>query len=316
MGNLKFDKESLRYVEDKKPVGVIILRILKFTGYTIGLVLIYYILYSLMFSTEEERRLSYDTRLISDEYEALSRQVDLLEGAISDLSVKDRNIYSELFNSSYSRFDAEDSVSVYDESTIYTQAGMLREKTRLNVLESGIANAENLIREIDSNIGILAEMGSRIPSVLPIANFPIGNIGASVGRKIHPFYKELVFHDGLDFVVPSGVEVIATADGVVTSVARAKKMEGNRVEIAHEYGYTTVFAHLSDILVRNGQAVKRGTVIGRVGNSGTSFAPHLHYKVLMDGNVLDPLCFVNGELDSESYEELLINALNSGQSLD
>lgn len=316
MGNLKFDKESLRYVEDKNPIGVTVLHILKFAGYTLGLVLIYYLIYSLVFSTEDERHMAYDTRLISDEYEALSKQVDLLEGAVADLSVKDRNIYAELFNSSYSRFGVADSALVYDESTVYSEDVMLWEKSRLNVLERSIENVESLINELNAETGTIAEKGSKIPSILPVANFPLGNIGASVGRKIHPFYKELVFHDGLDLVVPSGVEVIATADGVVKSVARAKKLEGNRVEIEHEYGYTTVFAHLSDILVRNGQKVKKGTVIGRVGNSGTSFAPHLHYKVLLDGKVLDPLCFVNGELDPQSYEQLLIHALNSGQSLD
>lgn len=316
MGNLKFDKESLRYVEDKNPIGVTVLHILKFAGYTLGLVLIYYLIYSLVFSTEDERHMAYDTRLISDEYEALSKQVDLLEGAVADLSVKDRNIYAELFNSSYSRFGVADSALVYDESTVYSEDVMLWEKSRLNVLERSIENVESLINELNAETGTIAEKGSKIPSILPVANFPLGNIGASVGRKIHPFYKELVFHDGLDLVVPSGVEVIATADGVVKSVARAKKLEGNRVEIEHEYGYTTVFAHLSDILVRNGQKVKKGTVIGRVGNSGTSFAPHLHYKVLLDGKVLDPLCFVNGELDPQSYEQLLTHALNSGQSLD
>lgn len=316
MGKLKYDKDILDYVEEKNTVGKIVLRCLKFAGYTVGLVLVYYIVYSLVFSTEEDRRLMSDSRLISEEYAALSRQADLLEEALSDLEVKDGNIYLELFNSPYPRIDMQDSSSLYDVNNIYTRPAMQREKNRLGLLAKDIDNLESLLRSVTDSASVLASMTGKVPSVLPIADFPIGNIGASVGRKMHPFYKELVFHDGLDLVAPTGKDVIATADGVVESVARAQKLEGNRVIISHERGYRTVYAHLSDILVRNGQKVKKGTVIGRVGNSGTSFAPHLHYEVSLDGEKLDPLTFLNGELDTDRFGRLIMYALNSGQSLD
>ena len=97
---------------------------------------------------------------------------------------------------------------------------------------------------------------------------------------------------------------------------RAQKLQGTRIVIDHGNGYETVYAHLSDLLVRKGQAVRRGDIIGRTGNSGTSFAPHLHYEVLLNGEQQDPLNYFNGELDTRRFGELLILAVNSGQSLD
>lgn len=316
MGKLKYDKDILDYVEDKNSFGKIVIRCLKFAGYTVGLVLIYYLIYSLVFSSEEDRRLMSDSRLISEEYGAMARQADLLEGVIADLGVKDANIYMELFNSAYPIIDFSDSSALYDAGTIYTKPVMQREAYKIALLGAGMDNLESLLKDVTDSISVLAELSGKVPSILPIANFPLGNIGASVGRKMHPFYKELVYHDGLDLVAPTGEDVIATADGVVESVARAQMLEGNRVVISHERGYETVYAHLSGILVRKGQKVKKGTVIGRVGNSGTSFAPHLHYKVSQDGRILDPLTFLNGEMDTDSFGELILYALNSGQSLD
>lgn len=117
-------------------------------------------------------------------------------------------------------------------------------------------------------------------------------------------------------MAPAGIEVVATADGRVVSVERAMKLQGTRIIVDHGNGYETVYAHLSDVLVRKGQRVSRGDVIARTGNTGTSFAPHLHYEVIRNGRQLDPLCFFNAELDTERYGELLMYAVNTGQSLD
>ncbi|MFB0973823.1 MAG: M23 family metallopeptidase, partial [Bacteroidales bacterium] len=84
----------------------------------------------------------------------------------------------------------------------------------------------------------------------------------------------------------------------------------------HGNGLTTVYGHLNDILVRQGQRVSSGEVIGRVGNSGTSFAPHLHYGVSLNGKPQDPVNYFFGDLDGNNYREMLIIATNTGQSLD
>lgn len=319
MGKLKYDKDLLDFVEDRHPLMYHILRVLKFLGYTLALVLLYYLIFTLFFSSEEEKNMLAESRLIEDEYDRLASQVDLLEKAVGELGVKDEDIYRELFNTGFPSLllsaDTSDVNYRYggaDNASIISGTNM-----RLKRLDREFRICGNLLSGLaDTLSGYDRDMLRDIPAVLPIRNFPLGNIGASVGRKMHPFYKKVVYHGGLDFVVPAGIEVIATADGTVESVERAMKLQGTRIVIDHGNGYETVYAHLSDVLVRKGQKIKRGDIIARTGNSGTSFAPHLHYEVVKDGVQLDPLCFFSGELDVEKYGELLTYAVNTGQSLD
>ena len=246
-----------------------------------------------------------ENRLIEEHYEELADQTRLLENAVKELDLKDESIYRELFNTDFPEFTLYETDSV--ENAHVSIRRLEREFDRCDWLIAGVMDALDAAGK---------DSLARIPSILPIADFPLGNVGASVGRKMHPFYKKVVYHGGLDLVAPIGVEVRATADGVVKEVERARKLQGTRIVIDHGNGYETVYAHLSDLLVRRGGKVHRGDVIGRTGNSGTSFAPHLHYEVLLDGVQLDPLNFFYGELNTDDFGELLTYAVNTGQSLD
>ncbi|HIZ87272.1 MAG TPA: M23 family metallopeptidase [Candidatus Coprenecus pullistercoris] len=318
MGRLKYDKELLDFVEDRHPAMYHVLRVLKFVAYTLALVVLYYLVFTLFFSSEEERRMISERRLIEREYDALSGQVTLLENVVGGLEVKDEAIYRELFNTNFpdisfadtSLMQALSDTACVPQLVDMTYLAAFRLGREFDLCSMLIGAVADSLSETDP------DMLRRIPSIMPIADFPLGNVGASLGRKMHPFYKEVVFHGGLDLVAPAGVEVRTTADGTVKSVERAMKLQGTRIVVDHGNGYETVYAHLSDVLVRKGQQVSRGDVIGRSGNSGTSFAPHLHYEVLRDGRQLDPLCFFNAELDTDSYAELLMYAANTGQSLD
>lgn len=318
MGKLKYDKELLDYVEEKHSFGYHILRVLKFLAYTLALVLLYYLLFTLFFSSDEEKRMISESRLIEERYDELAAQTGLLESAVEELGQKDGNIYRELFNSDFPEFSLSDSASLdYMSDSVFSEAVIAHTARSISRLEDGLDYCDGLIAQVMKSLDAVdSDSLARIPAVLPIADFPLGNVGASLGRKMHPLYKKVVFHGGLDMVAPVGVEVRATADGKVKDVERAQKLQGTRIVIDHGNGYETVYAHLSDLLVRKGQAVRRGDIIGRTGNSGTSFAPHLHYEVLLNGEQQDPLNYFNGELDTRRFGELLILAVNSGQSLD
>lgn len=305
MGKLKYDKELLDYVEEKHSTRDHVLKALKFLVYTLALVVLYYVIFTLFFSSEEEKRMMAENRLIEEHYEELADQTRLLENAVKELDLKDESIYRELFNTDFPEFTLYKTDSV--ENAHVSIRRLEREFDRCDWLIAGVMDALDAAGK---------DSLARIPSILPIADFPLGNVGASVGRKMHPFYKKVVYHGGLDLVAPIGVEVRATADGVVKEVERARKLQGTRIVIDHGNGYETVYAHLSDLLVRRGGKVHRGDVIGRTGNSGTSFAPHLHYEVLLDGVQLDPLNFFYGELNTDDFGELLTYAVNTGQSLD
>lgn len=319
MGKLKYDKNLLDFVEDKHPVRYHLLRLLKFTAYTVALVLLYFLIFSLFSVTEEDRRMRVESRLIEEEYDALSRQADLLEGVVGELRLKDENIYRELFNTNFPDFSFTDDSSAMDftSDTVYGEAVVSHTAQRLDALEAEFDRCDALIAGVSAMLeGFDKDSLPFIPGNMPVRDFPLGNVGASVGRKMHPFYKKMVYHGGLDLVAPAGVEVVASASGRVKSVERAMKLQGTRIVIDHGNGYETVYAHLSDVLVRRGQKVSVGDVIARTGNSGTSFAPHLHYEVLRDGRHLDPLCFLSCGLDVDRYGELIMYAVNTGQSLD
>ena len=125
-----------------------------------------------------------------------------------------------------------------------------------------------------------------------------------------------IHHNGLDLVAHSGEPVYVTADGVVTDVIKSRKGLGNVVVVSHDGGYVTRYAHLADIEVRKGKKLKKGDRIGYVGVSGNSFAPHLHYEVLRDTLVMDPVNHFFASLDPEEYVNVMIMAATTGQSLD
>ena len=154
------------------------------------------------------------------------------------------------------------------------------------------------------------------PMTNPIGNFSFAQTGASVGDKINPFYKVSIRHNGLDLIAPAGEPVYASADGVVRNVIRSRKGLGNVVEIDHGNGYVTRYGHLADVEVRKGRQLEKGTRIGYVGVSGNSFAPHLHYEVLRDTLILDPVNHLFASVNPEEYMNILIMAVSTGQSLD
>ena len=150
----------------------------------------------------------------------------------------------------------------------------------------------------------------------PLKKFTFAQTGASTGVKVNPFYKVKLSHNGLDMIAPSGEPVYASAKGIVSDVTKSRKGLGNVVTIDHGNGIKTRYAHLADIEVRKGRAVKKGTRIGYVGVSGNSFAPHPHYEVLRDTVVLDPVNHLFASVGPEEYVNILIMSSMTGQSMD
>ena len=154
------------------------------------------------------------------------------------------------------------------------------------------------------------------PMTNPLEDFSFAQTGASVGERINPFYKVKIMHNGLDLIAPAGTPVYAAADGYVKNVVKSRKGLGNVVTIEHDNGYETRYAHLADIETRKGRKIKKGTRIGYVGVSGNSFAPHLHYEVVRDTTVLDPVNYLFSSVTPSEYVNMLIMSASTGQSMD
>lgn len=313
-GEYIVDKD-FRLKKERPSVWAIFRKILVFFVVTLSLAVIYYILFALLFSTEEERRLKLENRLYEQEYPQLAEKELLLADVVEGLRVKDDRIYEEIFNTNapdmeqFSSLDflmALDSIPDSDIET--TSAG------RLDVLERSAGRVESNFLKV---LEIIGEDDFTMPPMTnPLKEFTFAQTGASVGDKINPFYKVPMKHNGLDIIAPAGEPVHAVADGVVTDVIKSRKGLGNVVVISHGNGYKTRYAHLADIETRKGRKVRRGTRIGYVGVSGNSFAPHLHYEVMRDTLVLDPVNHFFASVTPEEYMNMLIMSVTTGQSME
>ena len=267
-----------------------LLNILKLFVASISLTVVYYIVFAVFFSTDKERALKNENRMLERMYPEMVRKAELLDDVVEGLKVRDMKIYEEIFE---------------------TDAPELDKILNMNLMPVKVEDNMRRIFEIMSG-----EDFSVPPMHLPLKKFSLPMTGASVGKKMNPFYKVVGDHDGLDFMAPLGDEVVASADGVVTSVTRSRKGPGLVVELDHGNGYRTKYAHLQDASVRKGRTVERGQVIGHVGMSGLSFAPHLHYEVWKDTVLCDPVNYFFAAVDSEEYADMFIVSVVTGQSLD
>ena len=159
-------------------------------------------------------------------------------------------------------------------------------------------------------------MLASISAIQPVANKELKRMASGYGYRIHPIYKTRKFHWGMDFSAPKGTPVYATGNGTIEKVKRSRRGYGNQVKINHGFGYVTFYAHLQKYTVRKNQKVKRGDLIGYVGTSGTSTAPHLHYEVIKGKRKLNPVYFYFSDLTPEEYDRMLEMASQENQSLD
>jgi murein DD-endopeptidase MepM/ murein hydrolase activator NlpD len=157
---------------------------------------------------------------------------------------------------------------------------------------------------------------SAIPSIQPIDNNDLRRMASGYGWRTDPFTKARRKHKGMDFSAPTGTPIYAPSDGKVIRVDSRSAGYGKHIRIDHGFGYVTLYAHLSEYNVRRGQQVKRGDVIGFVGNTGRSVAPHLHYEIRKDGTPINPINFYYGDLNTEEFNALLEVANRENQSLD
>lgn len=275
----------------------------------------FYVLFSLLFSTEEEKRLQQENDLYATYYQDLREKERLVSDAVSGLEMKDDALYREIFQTEAPSVDAvtaADMISVSDslsESFYLSYSASKSESLRMMA-----ASVEENLKDI---YRIMVQRRDSLPPLtLPLEGMSYVQTGASVGPKHNPLYKVEVQHDGIDLVAPQGSPVFASANGVVRQVIRSNKGLGNIVEIDHRNGYVTRYALLGDISVPQGRTVKRGQKIGTVGISSTTFAPHLHYEVLRDGNVLDPVHFLFASVGPDEYAKMLYMSVSTRQSLD
>ena len=289
--------------------------ILRYLSATVTISVLFYVLLALFFSTEEEKRLRQENDLYAEYYPQLREKELLVGDVVEGLEVKDDALYHRIFETEAPSVDAITAVDLISVSDSLSDSFFLSYSAfKSESLMKMAGNVEENFREI---YRLMAARRDSIPPLsMPLEGMTYVQTGASVGTKHNPLYKVDLRHDGLDLVAPQGSVVRAAADGVVREVIHSHKGLGNIVEVDHRNGYVTRYALLDDMSVSRGRTVKRGQKIGTVGVSSTTFAPHLHYEVLKDGEVVDPVNFLFASLSPDEYAKMLYMAVSTRQSMD
>lgn len=315
MSQYIYDKNEFRFKKARTSVWAVIRKILVFFVITIALAFLYYVLFALVFSTDTEQRLKDENRMYALEYPELEQKEELLSDVIRGLQMKDDRIYEEIFHASAPNMEPMSSVDfLMGLDSIPDKDIVSHAERKLDMVEAAADRVEDNFRRV---IAALKDSSFVMPPMhKPVKDFTFAQTGASVGMKINPFYKVSIMHNGLDIIAPAGEPVYAAADGVVSQVTRSRKGLGNVVTVDHGNGYFTRYAHLSDMEAVKGRTVRRGTRLGYVGVSGNSFAPHLHFEVLRDTVVLDPVNHFFADVSPEEYVNMLVMSVTTGQSMD
>lgn len=286
----------------------------------IGLAVIYYFAFSIFFDTPVEYRMKRSTHKLGQQYKALTERYDSVEKVLNNVIERDRNVFRILFESEPYDFDSEFETSRwvnYERLLTKSNRGLGEEFFKKSKqLESQMNRLESDNRKLQEKIIALGNRTNYIPAIQPVINKDLTLLTASYGMRIHPFYKSLVSHQAVDYTLPEGSRVFATADGVVRDVISRRTSSGLTVVISHQNGYETLYSHLQKINVSKGQHVRRGDIIALSGNTGLSLAPHLHYEVKHNDMRVDPTHFFFMELTPKEYQRIIEIAKSGMQSFD
>lgn len=285
-----------------------------------GVAVLYYLGFSLFFDTPVEYAMKHSTDALRREYAELSARYDSLMRVAENVAARDRNVFQTLFEADPYDFDSEfehRQTATYEQIVGRSSRRLRRELgQRVETLEGKLAQMNDTYLELQRRIDLAGRDCDRIPAIQPVINKQLTLLTASYGMRYHPFYKTLQSHQGVDYTIPEGSSVFATADGVVRDVAMRNSTSGMTVVIDHGNGYETSYSHLSKSNVRKGQTVRRGDIIALSGDTGLSLAPHLHYEVRYNGMRVDPIHYFFMELTPTEYQRLMRIAQTGMQSFD
>ena len=267
-----------------------------------------------------EYKLRHSTDELRTEYTNLTARYDELSEVMDNVIARDENVFRKLFES-----NPYDLTIDNDQERIALHESLMAmdNEELLLKLNDGLQNAENnkdALTRSDEDMMYAYDTTSLsidcIPAIQPVNNRQLTLLAAGKKPLINPFHRAMREHHGVDYLIPEGTAVFATADGIVQSLSEKNTTHGKAITIDHGNGYQTSYSHLLDIRVKKGDKVKRGDIIAMSGNSGLSFAPHLHYEVIFNGMRVDPVHYFFLELNAEEYQRIIRIALSSMQSFD
>ncbi|MBP6531974.1 MAG: M23 family metallopeptidase [Bacteroidia bacterium] len=273
------------------------------------------------FDSPKEKRLKRQLEETTYQLELLKQRSDQVSEVLKDIQERDNTIYRVIFEAEPIPVTIREAgyggVDRYNKLRDYYNADLIVDVTKkVDQLSKQLYVQSKSYDEVWQLVKNKANMLSSIPAIQPVSNKDMTRVASGYGWRIHPIYKTEKLHTGMDFTAPVGTEIYATGNGTVVKVEKDGRGYGNNVIINHGYGYQTLYGHMSKFSVRPGQKVKRGDLIGSVGNTGTSTGPHLHYEVHKNGNPVNPVNFYYNDLSPEEYARMLEISSQAGQAFD
>ena len=318
-----YDSENLAYrkikIQKRRKFGVIILFLL--ASALFGFLSFVVLLNTPYFETPKDRLQAREIENLRLNYALLNKKMDQVNGVIEAIEDRDNNLYRVYFNKAAipdsireAGFQGKNRYQVLEG---YNNSQLVINTTkRIDVLSKELAIQSKSLDVILKLAEAKSDFLSAIPAIQPVQNENLKQMASGFGYRTDPFTKARKMHEGMDFTAKTGTPIYATGDGVVAKADNTASGYGNHIVIRHGFGYETLYAHLSKYKARAGQRVKRGDVIGYVGSTGRSEAPHLHYEVHKDKKVVNPLNFYYGNISAVEYVVIAQLANQENQSLD
>jgi hypothetical protein len=318
--NYRFNPDTLSFDRIERNVRTLIKKVLGYLSTGIVSGMIFFFIFLQFFDTPVTKRLKRENEQLLSQFNLMSKDIEKISKALEDIQMRDDNIYRVIFEANpipssirmagfgganrYTKLESMDNseliISVAKKLDILAKQVYVQSKSYDDVVRMALGKEKML---------------ASIPSIMPVSNRDLKRTASGWGMRMHPIYRIPRFHYGMDFTAPTGTDIFATGNGIVKEVGRNAGY-GNIVLLDHGYGYETMYGHLSRINVKIGQTVNRGDVIGFVGSSGASTAPHLHYEVMKNGQKVNPQNYYFQDLNPLEYEKMITISSNTGQSFD
>lgn len=317
----RFNPESLSYDRISITIKTRIIQFFTYFMASVAIAIIYYAIFSSFFNSPKEKKLLRENEQLKVRLELFNKKLDNVNAVLEDLQQRDDNIYRTIFEAKPIPKSVREAgiggSDRYADMEGYSFSDLLISTAKkLDKITKKVYIQSKSYDEIIKLALRKEEMLKALPAIQPISNKDLTRTASGWGWRIHPIYKIKKFHYGMDFTAPVGTEIYATGDGVVKELEASYRGFGWKIVLNHGFGYETWYAHCSGFNVRVGQRVKRGDVIGYVGNTGLSTAPHLHYEVHINGQPVNPINYYFNDLSAEEYDKLIEISTNSNRTFD
>lgn len=318
-----YDSETLSYRKIEKKRGrKLSIALLSFLGIVLSGFLFFVIFINLPYvETPKEKSLERELANMEFQFDLLNKKMEQAEDVLAEVADRDNNLYRVYFEANpipetqrkagFGGINRYKDLEGFDNSKLIVSSSK-----RLDILTKQIVVQSRSLDEVAKLAEEKEKLLVAIPAIQPVRNEDLTRMASGYGFRTDPFTKARKMHFGMDFTAPRGTPVYASGDGRVTRADNNSSGYGNHIRIDHGFGYQSLYGHLYKYNVRQGQKVKRGDLIGFVGSTGRSEAPHLHYEIFKDNERINPINFYYGNLSPDEFADMLKSAQQENQSLD